>query len=297
MSAMTSSSLLYGKKATIQVGGLLIETGDGNGLDVEFRIQRRTKVTQAVQKPQANTCDLTILNLSPSHRKELEASTVPGKGTKVVPVVISAGYKGRQTVYFSGELRAAHSLTDGPTKVTQLTTGDGDKALTQQRLTMALAPGAAAEQALKAIVAALGVGPGNLKKGISLLSANPLSAQLFARGAVLKGPAADIMTDFCRAAGLDWSIQDGALQLTELGEPLQGAAVLLDSDHGLLESPTVDTKGILSCRTEMIPDMFPGRALSMNALDVKGGYRVLSVETRGQTDGNDWGHWIEAVRY
>lgn len=292
-----ASSLLFGRRATVQVGQLLIQGGQGSELDLSFEVKRGVKVTGAATKPQANTCDLEILNLSPSHRKELETSTVPGKGTKVVPVVISAGYLGRQTVIFSGELRAATTTTDGPRAVTHLTTGDGDQALTQQRLTIALGPGATATQGIKAILAGLGIGDGNLQQGIALLQGQPLAAQLFSKGVCLKGQASELMTDFCRSAGLDWSIQNGKLQITALGQPVAGQAVLLDSDHGLIGSPAVDTTGILSCKTEMIPDVFPGTKLSMNALNVKGGFRVLNVTTKGSTYGNEWGHSIEAARY
>jgi hypothetical protein len=293
-----ATSLLFGKSCTIQVAGLLIPAGQGTGLDVVFTVRRGVKVTQQALKPQPNTCDLQIFNLNPDHRKQLEASTVPGKGTKVVPVIISAGYKARVSTIFSGELRAAHSVPDGAgTFTTELNTGDGDDALTQTRLTVALAAGSSAQQGLDKIVAALGVGKGNAAGAIARSAQQALAAQLFSRGVVLKGSAAELMTDFCRSVGLDWSIQNGALQLTSLGQPMKGSAILIDGTHGMIGSPTVDTKGILSVETEMIPDMFPGALLSMQSTYVKGGYRVLSVETHGDTAGDEWGHKVEAARY
>jgi hypothetical protein len=284
--ASQDPTLLWGKAATIQVGTLLIPTGGITGLDVWFKVHRGVKVTAGSTKPQPNTCDLKLYNLSPDHRKQLEASTVPGAGTKVVPVVISAGYLGRQSVIFSGELRAAHSVPDGEgTIVTELNTGDGDKALAQQRLTLSLARGSSATTALSALVKALGVGEGNL------------ATQLFSYGGVLKGSASELMTSFCRSVGMDWSIQNGNLQLTALGQPMGGKAILIDADHGLLGSPTVDTKGILSLQTLMIPDLLPGVALSMNSTNIQGGYRVIGVETTGSTFGDEWGHEVEAARY
>lgn len=292
-----NATRLFDRRCTLQVGTLLIEAGQGTGLDVAFTVKRGTKASAGASKPQPNTCDLQIWNLSPTHRKELEASTVPTPGTKVVPVVLSAGYAGRSTVIYSGELRAASTKRSGAEVVTELSTGDGDHALTQTRLVLGLGPGAAAADALKAILAALGVGEGNLKKGLALLKAQPLASQLFAKGAVLKGAAADLMTDFCRSADLDWSVQNGLLQLTARGQPLDGDAILIDEDHGMLGSPSVDTKGILAVDTLMLPDVFPGTRLAMNAADVKGGYRVISVETKGDTAGSDWGHAIEGKRY
>jgi hypothetical protein len=120
---------------------------------------------------------------------------------------------------------------------------------------------------------------------------------MFQKGVVLKGQASELMTSFCRSVGLEWSIQNGALQITDLNQPVAGQAVLLDSSHGLIGSPTVDTNGLLSCKTEMIPNLFPGTKLSLNATHVTGGFRVLNVETVGDTSGNEWGHNIEAQRY
>ena len=211
--SITPGALLFERACTLQVGSLLIPGGaQGFGLRVSFKVKRGVKVTQGVQKPQPNTCDLKIWNLSLSHQKALEQSTVPGASKTVVPVIISAGYQSRSTQIFAGELRAAHTITNGPDSVTELTTGDGDQALTQQRLTIALGKGANATQGLNAIMTGLGIGQGNLQKGIALLEAQPLAGTLFSKGVVFKGAAADIMTDFCRAAGLDWSIQNGALR-------------------------------------------------------------------------------------
>jgi hypothetical protein len=295
--ATLSPTTLFGRRCTVQVGSLLIQAGTGTGLDLSFTVKRGVKVTAGQTKPQPNTCELTLVNLSPTHRKQLETSTTTSGSKTVVPVVISAGYQGRQTQIFSGELRAATTQTDGPKVTTTLTTGDGDQALAQKRLTIHLGPGANAKQGIQTILTGLGIGQGNLNQAIDLLQSQPLAAQLFSLGVTLKGQAAELMTDFCRSSGLDWSIQNGALQLTQLGQPVAGQAILIDSDHGLIGSPSVDTTGLLSLKTEMIPNMFPGTKLSMNALQVTGGFRVLNVETKGDTFGNDWGHAIEAQRY
>jgi hypothetical protein len=290
-------SLLLQRSCTVTVGSLAIPAGQGTGLDVSFHVKRGIKITQGARKPVPNTCDLQIWNLSPDHRKAIEQSTVPGAARTVVPVTISAGYAGRVTTIFSGELRAGESTTDGPDIVTQLTTGDGDEALTQARLSIAMGPGTSAAQVLDAIVQGLGVGPGNVATAKQLLASLPNASKFFSKGVVLKGAAADIMSDFCRSTGLAWSVQNGALQVTELGQPVQGQAILIDADHGLVGSPTVDTTGLLRLRTLMLPDLFPGTKLSMNSLTVKGGYAVTYVETIGDTFGDDWCHEIEAERY
>jgi len=295
--AFVDPNVLFGRRLNLLVGSLSIPAGQGTGLDVEFTVKRGVKITQQSMAPQPNTCDLTIFNLSPNHRQQIEASSTSNAKSPPVPVAIAAGYQGISHTIFAGELRTAHTVTVGPRKATTLTTGDGDKALTQARLTLALGKGSSAKQALQQIVASLGVGAGNLQRAITLLEQQPLAACLFARGITFKGAAADIMSDFCRSVGLAWSIQNGALQFTSLGEPLAGQAILIDSQHGMTSSPTVDTKGVLTVNTEMIPGIVPGIAISVQAANIQGGFRVLRVTTKGATDGNDWGHEIEAQRY
>lgn len=276
---------LIQRAATLTVGDLSIPAGSGTGLDIAFTVKRTLKA-------EPNTCDLKIHNLTRDHQKQL-AQAKDG-----VACILAAGYVGAgQSVIFSGELRAGQTVTDGATRTTELSTGDGDKALRQARLSVALGPGSTGADGLKKIAAALGVGSGNLAKAVNLVQSNPALAQYFTKGAVIRGSAAEWMSQICASAGLEWSIQDGALQLLELGAPLSSQAILVDSDHGMVGAPTVDTKGILTVTTLMIPGVKPGVKLSMDAEDVQGGYRVISVESSGDSLGAEWYHRCEAVRY
>lgn len=301
-----ASNELRQRAATVQVGTLLIQCGNGTGLDVAFTIRQGQAQSRGGMKPRANTCDLKIYNLNQDHQKQLEQTKTPAttpmsanpqSGAKIVPCVISAGYVGRQSVVFSGELRAAHTVTDGPTAITELSTGDGDQALGQRRLSISLPPGGSAAAGLRAILKALGVGQGNLGKALTLLQSKPLAGQLFSRGVVLKGSAAEIMTDFCRSAGLEWRIQNGQFQVQDLGKPLDGQAILVDSAHGMIGSPTVDTRGVLSFVMLMVPDLKPGVKVSVNAKHVKGGFRVIGVEWSGGTKEDEWYAKVEALKY
>ncbi len=283
----------------VTVGTLALQGQDGTGLDVKFKIKKTTK-------PEPNTCDLDIYNLSEAHRKALETSTTtskspaspPGTGGVVVPVRIDAGYKNTVAQVWLGELRSAQTNHNGTDQITNLTTGDGDKAVARQRINVSIGPGTTSATAMRTLLSALGIGQGNLPKALSLLNRSGL-AQIYSKGAVLKGLAADHMTDLCRSAGLEWSIQEGQLQVTTLGQPLDGQAIRVAEDAGMVESPTVDTKGVLSVTTLMIAGIRPGVKLALDTESIKGGYRVISVEYEGQTFGADspWYCRIEAQKY
>lgn len=106
------------------------------------------------------------------------------------------------------------------------------------------------------------------------------------------------MTDLCRSAGLEWSIQDGCLQLLNIGEALStNEAIQLDSSTGLIGSPSVDSQGVLEFTTLLIPGIAPGVLVDMDSLFVKGGYRIEKVRYQGETVGQDWYAHCTAVKY
>lgn len=266
-------------------------------IDVQFRVKKTLK-------PLPNTCELKIYNLTADHRKQIEQQASKGNvqfNPQKIPVRIEAGYvdptSGPQLAQiFLGELRAGQTVRDGPEVVTELSTGDGEKEIATARLNVSFGPGTSIDQALREIVKVLGVNQGNINTAVNLLKAKGL-VQFSVKGQVLKGNAADHLSDFCKGAGLEWSIQDGSVQILTLGQPLQGQALLLDDDHGLAGSPSVDSKGILSFTALMIPGLRPGVLVSMNSENVKGGYRVVVVEYEGDTMGNDWYAKCQAEKY
>lgn len=314
------ANALVQRACTIVVGfpssdrGLRIDCGNGVGLDVSFRIQRGLHTTQASLKPQPNTCDLSIHGLNESHRKLLAKATTTSTGTAaqvpdsgaagavsaVVPCIITAGYQQRQTVLFSGELRAAQNTGDIPNIVTELSSGDGDTAITQSRLNLAIAPGATMSQVVQQVFTAFGssVQPGNLQKALAQFQASPQAAKLFAKGATLKGSAAEILSDLCRSIGAQWSVQNGALQILPLGEPLAGTATVVDEAHGMVGTPTVDTKGVATIKTLMLPSVIPGSLIQLTSRNATGFYRVIGLAVEGDTSvGSDtWGMELNATR-
>ena len=296
---MTTGQQLRQRIVHVTVGTLLLEGTDGTGLDVEFKVKKTLK-------PEPNTCDLHIYNLNEAHRKQLEQSSIPtqspatpaGTGGQVVPVKIEAGYADAVSQVWLGELRSSQTSHTGTENITFLTTGDGDKAVIRQRVNVSIGAGTTSATAMRTLLKALGIGQGNLPRALALLNGSGV-AQIYSKGALLKGLAADHMTDLCRSAGLEWSVQEGQLQVTTLGQPLDGQAILIDAAHGMIEAPTVDTKGILSVTSLMIPGIRPGVKIDVESTTLKGGYRVISCEYEGRTFGENspWYIRIEAQKY
>ncbi len=291
-----ASVLLLGRSCTVTVGTVKVANiGKASGLDVWFSVRR------SLRPKESNTCDLRLYGLSDKTRKAIEASSqpstavqsAPGVPSTIVPVKIEAGFLGNVSTIFLGEMRSAQTMTDGPDNVTELTTGDGDTAGILARSTASFGPGANAYVVAKRLLQDMKCGAGNIESFAQVLRASPL----YGGGAVLKGNSLAILKDLASSCALEVSLQGGVAQFVNLGQPLKGEAYSLSSDTGLIGSPSVDTKGVLTCETLMLPGMNPGSPIQMAAKYVTGLYRVVSVETTGDMSGNDWKHDIEARRY
>jgi hypothetical protein len=149
-------------------------------------------------------------------------------------------------------------------------------------------------QAFQSITDALGIGDGNLKQALAAGS-SPISS---VNGAALLGNGAERMTDLCRSAGLEWSVQDGELQLLNVGQTLSTTkAIEVSSATGLVNSPSVDSQGAVEMTTLLIPGLAPGVLINVDSLFVKGGFRIEKIRYEGNTQGQEWYAHIAAAKY
>ncbi len=277
--------MLFKRVVSVTIDTLLFE-----GFDSAGHVEKSLK-------PEPNTAEITLFNLNQDHRAKLEELRPKAGALKGIPVKVEAGYEGGQTsVIWLGDLRTVESYYEKPDWVTVVGTGDGEKAHQEARINQSMGPGTTATAVLTALAKSLGVGAGNVATAAAELEAKGFSSA-FAHGIVLSGQTSRHLTDWCKSAGLEWSVQDGALQFVRRGATMPGKALLLSSDTGLLGSPTVDNEGIMTCRTLMIPDVRPGVLLQMNSSRVKGGYRIEKATWDWDTFGGPFEITIEAKRY
>jgi hypothetical protein len=307
MSAL-SSAKLFGRSVSLTVGvpndptlDVKAQFNDTNshgldvsGLDMEFIVEKSLKATEF------NTCAIKVFNLGASDRQALS-------GDHSLSVKLEAGYlEGTAQLYFAGA-RSAWTTREHADFVTHIESTDtiarplgvkstkkippGSQTGSVYRTTGARVPLA---QAFQTIAQAMGIAEGNLQQALAK-GGFPIAA---VNGAALLGNGARRMTDLCRSAGLEWSIQDGALQLLNIGATLSTTKAIEISDTtGLIESPSVDSQGALSLTTLLIPGLAPGVLLKVDSLFVSGGYRIEKIRYSGSTRGQEWYAHIEAAKY
>ena len=302
-----------------RVARVLIDDLELTGLDIRFHVKRTLK-------PEADTLELTIWNLSEQHRGELQrhaspttaagqvqqkgqAKTVRARPAAAVPVRVEAGYlaeglsrdalaalnsigAGNLPLLFGGDVREIWSTREGPDWVTTLSAGDGDAASTA-RVNKAYGPGTPLRFAIEQVAGELGLGLGQLPAELSTAALWDGGRQ-FASGVVLSGNGYKQLTRLLTAAGYRWTVQDSEIVVVKLGSSF-GSAVLLSPDTGLVGSPTPANDGRVSAQALLQPDLVPGRQVQFDSRHVKGHYLVESAEYLGETAGQEWYVQVEAV--
>lgn len=272
----------FGRKSQLTVDTLSLDN-----LDLQFHIEKHLK-------PEPNKCDISVINLNPDHRAQIgQWKSTDDLEEKSVPVLLKAGYEENIFQLFLGDLRNGFTILDNEDYVTTFSAGDGEHGYKKSRINISFGPHVSADTALSAVAKALGVGQGNVAQTVSKLRLSG-AANMFIGGAHLSGSASRIMTDICQSADLEWSIQDGNLQILDKGAALGDKAVFLSSDTGLIGSPRVDRKGKLNAVSLLQEDIKPGVLVEIDAPTVSGFFRVEKVVYDGDTRDDEWYATIEA---
>lgn len=260
---------LFGRRARVQVDTLRLD-----GFDVRFEI------TKSLAPKTPNSAELRIWNLNADHRKQLQE-------LEKVYLSIEAGYQSGMSLLFRGDLRDVVSSRMGPDWVTTVTSDSGRRAR-KQRIVKSFAPGATVGSVLESAAKAMGVRLGNTAQRVVSAKVAGTQASKFFNGYALAGAIDDELDRLARSCNLEWSVQDDELQFLDYGEPLAQLAVKLTSDTGLIGSPEPGNKGIVEVRCLIVPDLYPGRRVEVQAEHVKGMYRIETSKHIGSTFGDEW---------
>lgn len=263
---------LFGRSWRVQVGSL-----DVSNLAISFKAKRSLAM-------RAGTLELTIRNLSPEHRREILSARRFHTFVEVI-----AGYRGGESLIFRGDLRKAVPARDGTDWVVKVTAGDGEHAIRSARVSRSFAPGTTVEAVVRHIAEAMGVGVGNASSALRGASLGALGDTL-PEGTVLHGSAAAELTRLCTAAGKVWSIQDGNLQILPLGGALAREAILLSPGTGLVGTPEVVNRRVITATALLQPGLVPGQqvVVQSDALLSTAPWRITEAEYSGDTHGVDW---------
>lgn len=261
---------LYDRVATLQVDTIVLAE-----LRFAFKIERTLR-------PRPGKAEVKVWNLTSSHRDQLDS--LDG-----VSVVLDAGYMATGTAtLFSGTLRrVSHERAEGNTWITKVEGEDGGRQRRTARTLRSFRPGTPLRTVFLALAQDFGVDAGNTSQATSSAALAQVGNAVVC-GTTLRGSVAEALDEFCRGASLEWSIQNGALQILPIGTALSGQAIVLGPDSGLIGSPTKEQRGRVKFRSLINPEIMPGKQVQLQSRIVTGAFRVEKCSWSGDTEGQDW---------
>ena len=105
-----------------------------------------------------------------------------------------------------------------------------------------------------------------------------------------------MMTNVLSKLGVQWSIQDDELHITDTDLTTDEAPVFLTSETGLIGIPTKRRNGGYLFSSLLNPKIRPGRPLIIESELVSGTFRPLKVNHLGDLDDGPWDTQVEAFQ-
>lgn len=296
---LDGKGILFGRDLVLQVGGAVIPMHsalDLPGLRINFIVNKTS-----AKEP--NAAEVTLYNLSETNRKILQegSSLIPlspkgivQTGKYVWPLIIEAGYKKKREQIFAGDIFYITISRTGPDWICKIQARDGGTQYKSKRMNVTFAKGTPVSAVLGAAAHALGVGLGNSTFKFQLSPAFRKGFTLFKSSVTVSGLVSDILNKYVKSIGYRWSIQDGQLQVLGLQETLLDTQIMLTPETGLLGSPEIGEKRVLSGSSLLQGGIKPGRQLWVKSSMINGRFRVENVAHTGDTYGNEWYSNFEA---
>ncbi len=258
-------------------GSIAINPGGMNehDLKISFRVTKGISSTQ-------NSASIDIYNLSESSRNAL--------GKELDSVTLEAGYMppqggGNVGIIFKGQIRDVEHRREGPTIITTLSCGDGDKAVRNSTIGKTYPRGSKVEDVVNDIYSELekeGVTRGEWKF--------PDDMPEFKRPYTVCGSCKRELDLLGRSKNFYWSMQNETLEIIP-GDGYIGGVVLISPQTGLINTPTITDNGVRATAL-LNPEIRPNRrvrieseTLEMNAEN--GEYRVSECTYQGDNRDGD----------
>lgn len=282
--------MLYNRFLAVRFKGPKVVIGDRqvvNGQHViipptiEFEIDHTKESTP-------NEAKIRFFNVHPDTQRKLfvEGQTIE----------VEAGYwpqdgERNTGIIFKGQIRKVESHVDnGVDVISELSFGDSDDAANTRRAKKAFPRGTTHGDLVRYL------GSEMAKDGVEIGEVE-VPDYVEPRAIVIDGPVWRAMEDITHQHDLQWSIQDGTLNVIAADKPLRDKPVILSPLHGVLEAPKFTSSGV-EIKTLMIHYLRPGHTFILRNDQVQNRapekYCIDEISFTGSNVGDDFGCEIKA---
>jgi hypothetical protein len=306
----------FNRSVTIKIGKVGAFGEQYSGFRTHFTITKTSTTTP-------NEAKVEIYNLSPASRKFIDGlsdSMAPqAQAAKDELLFVTAGYKGNEKQIFVGNFVLATNEIKHPEAVTTIEASDGLITMNQIKFSegQALSYGenTSAIRVIKDIIKRTGL-------VTTTFNWQSVPDYIYKKGFSFVGNARALLSTVCSVLGLEWSIQNGQLNLIPLGGTNGKIRVVsLSPENGLLDSPQhlqdvsnmiyskMDKRALvgksitasgqiqrnrvlggLKIRSLLRPEIEPGSVIELSCKDIDppATFRVVEVVHEGDTHGPQW---------
>ncbi len=272
-----------------------LQVGQGNN-GVEITDLRITFDIVKTAKKNPNSNKIQIWNLQKSSRELCEKPDTR--------CILYAGYAEQDgpILIFNGNVTVAWSRYDLPDIITEFELADGGQEIRDTAISVGYDKKIKSSQVLTDV---------SKKMGLPLTMPSNLIDFVWENGLSFFGPARTLMDKVTKAAGQEWSIQNGNVQVIEKRMVTTRQGIVISADSGLVGSPERERKQSdgnatpkkktakaksdplkefdgWKVKTLLMPQVNPGDRVEMDTRDVKGIFRCEQIQHRGDTHDGDW---------
>ena len=219
----------------------------------------------------SNKAKIDIYNLSTASRQAIKKGWV---------IVLYAGYKNVYRQIFVGTILKPMSTRNGSDIITSLECLDGGSSLTLGVLNKSYPANTTLETILTDLQQALGVTPGTILG---------IPSKVYPNGFAIHGSAAKALNTLLRPLNMQWSIQNGALNILPIKSTLQSQATVISAETGMIGVPSVNAD-FMQFECLLNPVIGPNSAIQMiseNA-QINGIYTVKKAKFEGDSHDSKW---------
>jgi hypothetical protein len=267
---------------------LLVGKGT-NGIEItQLRISFEIEKT-AKKNPNKNR--VQIWNLQKSSRALVEKPDTKcllyaGYGQDAGPILI-----------FSGGVTIAWSRYEPPDVITEFEISDGAQEIRDSTISVGYNKNIKASQILNDAAKSM---------GLPLTVPSNFIDRIWQNGMSFFGPSRTLLDKVTKGSGLEWSIQNGNIQVIPNGMVTTRQGIEIGSNSGMVGSPERERKAYEGntkrkktndplkefdgwrVKTLLMPTINPGDRVKLNTRDVQGVFRCDQITHRGDNFDGDW---------
>ena len=229
----------------------------------------------------SNTAKIQVWNLSEKNLKTLD--------TKDIIVELKAGYGDQMALILVGNVTHVTTASDGADRMTEIEVVDGRVELRDANISVSRNDKVDTKD-LYGLIAG--------QMGLSIIFAKDLSFVKFPNGYSFVGKGKSALQRIAKANGHAWTIQNGVLQITLPGRPVNTKGYLLSSETGLISIPKRITISQSTDNSDSLTgwevEYFLNGAVGVNDVvqlqssTANGYYRVHKITFDGDNMEGDW---------